>query len=158
MCMGPSLFETPRGLFATDPEGASGGVLASVRDIHILLQALVTAVTRGRHVSFPVVPMSSDHPSSDGPTLLAPAAPAEPVPVPPAVGAVVVTPAPGPWLEETLRSLTSSDYPSLAIFVLDAGSVEDPTPRVAAVAPHAFVRRLPDNVGFAAAANEAMAS
>ncbi len=102
--------------------------------------------------------MSSDHSAADGPTLLAPAGPVEPVPVPPPVVAVVVTHDPGPWLEETLRSLTSSDYPSLAILVLDAGSVEDPTPRVAAVAPHAFVRRLPGNVGFAAAANEALES
>jgi GT2 family glycosyltransferase len=102
--------------------------------------------------------MSSDDPSADGPTLLAPDGPVEPVPVPPPVVAVVVTHDPGPWFEETLRSLTSSDYPSLAIFVLDAGSADDPTPRVAAVAPHAFVRRLPGNVGFAAAANEALES
>ncbi|MBV8952010.1 MAG: glycosyltransferase, partial [Actinobacteria bacterium] len=72
--------------------------------------------------------------------------------------AVVVTHDPGPWLEETLSSLTASDYPSLAIFVLDAGSAEDPTPRVAAVAPHAFVRRLPENDGFAAAATDALTS
>jgi GT2 family glycosyltransferase len=102
--------------------------------------------------------MSSDHPAADGPTLLAPAGPVEPVPVPPPVVAVVVTHDPGPWFEETLRSLTSSDYPSLAIFVLDAGSTEDPTARVAAVAPRAYVRRLTDNVGFAAAANEALRS
>ena len=102
--------------------------------------------------------MSSDHPSADGPTLLEPGGPIEPVPVPPPVVAVVVTHDPGPWLEETLRSITSSDYPSLAVFVLDAGSSDDPTPRVAAVAPHAFVRRLPGNVGFAAAANEALAA
>lgn len=122
------------------------------------MQALVTVVTSSTHVSFPADPMSSEHPTADGAALLAPTGPVEPVPVPPPVVAVVVTHDPGPWLEETLSSLTASDYPSLAIFVLDAGSAEDPTPRVAAVAPHAFVRRLPENVGFAAAANEALDS
>jgi GT2 family glycosyltransferase len=102
--------------------------------------------------------MSDSQPPADGPTILAPAGRDEPVHVPPPVVAVVVTHEPGPWLEETLVSLTESDYPSLALFVLDAGSIEDPTPRVAAVAPHAFVRRLPENVGFAAAANEALAA
>src|SRR5689334_15943623 len=102
--------------------------------------------------------MSRAQPPVDGPTLLTPAGPVEPVPAPPPVVAVVVTHDPGPWLEETLRSLTASDYPSLAVFVVDAGSAEDPTPRIAAVAPRAFVRRLPDDVGFAAAANEALAA
>ena len=102
--------------------------------------------------------MSRAQPPADGPTLLAPAGPVEPVPVPPPVVAVVVTHDPGPWLEETLRTLVASDYPSLAIFVVDAGSSRDPTPRIAAVAPRAFVRRLPEPVSFAAAANEALAA
>jgi GT2 family glycosyltransferase len=102
--------------------------------------------------------MSDSQPPADGPTILAPAGRDEPVHVPPPVVAVVVTHDAGPWLEDALASLTASDYPSLALFVLDAGSTEDPTPRVAAVAPHAFVRRLPENVGFAAAANEALAA
>ena len=68
----------------------------------------------------------------------------------PPVVAVIVTSDPGPWLEETLQSFATQDYPELSVLVLDAGSVEDPTPRVAAVLPNAFVRRLADNRGFAA--------
>lgn len=71
----------------------------------------------------------------------------------PPVVAVIVTCDPGPWFEETLQSFSRQDYPELAVLVLDAGSVQDPTPRVAAVLPNAFVRRLPDNAGFAAAAD-----
>jgi GT2 family glycosyltransferase len=68
----------------------------------------------------------------------------------PPVVAVIVTSDPGPWFEETLRSFAEQDYPELSVLVLDAGSVEDPTPRVAAELPDAFVRRLPENRGFAA--------
>ena len=77
----------------------------------------------------------------------------EPVVVPPVV-AVVVTRDPGPWLEEGLEALGASDYPGLTVLVLDAGSTDDPTARVAGVAPGAFVRRLPEAGGFAAAAND----
>ncbi len=80
-----------------------------------------------------------------------------PEPVAPAVVAVVVT-SDGPGLEDTLSSLAAQDYPALSILVLDSGSAEDPTPRIASVAPRAFVRRLAENVGFAAAANEALGS
>lgn len=71
----------------------------------------------------------------------------------PGVVAVIVTCDPGPWFEETLQSFATQDYPELSVLVLDAGSVEDPTPRVATVLPSAFVRRLPENAGFAAAAD-----
>ena len=71
----------------------------------------------------------------------------------PAVVAVIVTHDPGPWFEETLQSLAAQDYPELSVLVLDAGSVVDPTPRVAAILPGAFVRRLPENRGFAATAD-----
>jgi GT2 family glycosyltransferase len=77
----------------------------------------------------------------------------EPVVAPPVV-AVVVTRDPGPWLEEGLEALGASDYPGLTVLVLDAGSTADPTARVAAVAPSAFVRRHPEAGGFAAAAND----
>ena len=43
------------------------------------------------------------------------------------------------------------------MLVLDNGSSDDPTPRIATAMPRAFVRRLDTNVGFAAAANDAMA-
>ncbi len=79
--------------------------------------------------------------------------PAE-TPAPPVV-AVVVT-SDGEGLEATLASLVAQDYPVLSVLVLDSGGAEDPTARIASVAPHAYVRRLPENVGFATAANEAL--
>lgn len=75
----------------------------------------------------------------------------------PAVVAVVVT-SDGPDLEGALSSLAAQDYPALSILVLDSGSAADPTPRIASVAPRAFVRRLSENVGFAVAANEALSA
>ncbi|HUQ40265.1 MAG TPA: glycosyltransferase [Acidimicrobiales bacterium] len=78
-----------------------------------------------------------------------------PVTVPPVV-AVLVTWEPGPWLEETLAALAAQDYPNLSVLVLDAASTTDPTARVAAELPGAFVRRLEANPGYAAAANEVL--
>src|SRR4051812_5475766 len=78
--------------------------------------------------------------------------------VPPVV-AVVVTTDPGPWLEKALTALAAQDYPSLSVLVLDNGSSEDPTPRIAAAMPGAFMRRTElgdDGHGFASAANEAL--
>lgn len=99
--------------------------------------------------------MNSTPTPSDGPMLdsESPEETSEPVVAPPVV-AVVVTKDPGPWLEEGLGALGASDYPGLTVLVLDAGSTEDPTARVAGVLPGAFVRRLPDAGGFAAAAND----
>jgi GT2 family glycosyltransferase len=101
--------------------------------------------------------MDRTAPPSDGP--LPAAEPtgelAEPVTGPPVV-AVVVTRDPGPWLEEALESLTGSDYPSLTVLVLDAGSAVDPTARVAAIAPGAFVRRLPPGADWATVANDVL--
>lgn len=74
----------------------------------------------------------------------------------PPVVAVVVTKDPGPWLEQTLAALGAQDYPALSVLVLDAGSQEDPTARVAAVLPDAFVRRLPVDGGYAASANHVL--
>jgi GT2 family glycosyltransferase len=73
----------------------------------------------------------------------------------PAVVAVVVTRDPGPWLEESFGALALQDYPELSVLVLVAGGREDPTARVGAVFPDAFVRRLGES-GFGAAANEAI--
>jgi GT2 family glycosyltransferase len=91
----------------------------------------------------------------DGPPILdsePPGEASEAVAAPPVV-AVVVSRDPGPWLEESLGALRDSDYPALTVLVLDAGSAEDPTARVASVLPGAFVRRLPQ-ASFAAAAND----
>ncbi len=74
----------------------------------------------------------------------------------PPVVAVVVTHDPGPWLEEALASLGAQDYPNLSVLVIDADSTEPVLPRVAAVLPAAYVRRIPSNPGFGAAANEVL--
>jgi GT2 family glycosyltransferase len=74
----------------------------------------------------------------------------------PPVVAVIVTCDPGEWFEETLQAFASQDYPELSVLVLDAASAVDPTPRVAAVLPGAYVRRLPVNRGFGATANEVL--
>jgi len=78
-----------------------------------------------------------------------------PTVVPPVV-AVVVTRDPGPWFDATMASLVEQDYGDLSILVLDAGSAEDPTARVAAVAPRAFVRRLDRDEGYGASANHVL--
>ncbi|WCO68509.1 glycosyltransferase [Iamia majanohamensis] len=88
----------------------------------------------------------------------APAATADP-PVAggaPAVVAVVVTRDPGPWFEEVLRSLAAQTYQSLSVLVVDAGSEEDPAPRVAAVLPRARVARQEGATGYGAAANRVL--
>lgn len=74
----------------------------------------------------------------------------------PAVVAVIVTRDPGEWFDSALAALNAQDYHELSILVLDAASTDDVTARVAAVAPEAFVRRLGDDPGWAAAANEAL--
>jgi len=81
---------------------------------------------------------------------------AAPPPVAPPVVAVVVAHDPGPWFEETMEALAAQDYPNLSILVIDAGSAEPVKARVAAAAPDAFVRRLDENPGFGAAANEVL--
>src|SRR5579872_1428459 len=73
----------------------------------------------------------------------------------PAVVAVVVTRDPGPWLEESLAALAAQDYPDLVVVVVAAGG-EDPTDRVGAVFPDAFVRRTDRPLAFGAAANEVL--
>ncbi|MGH9126651.1 MAG: glycosyltransferase [Acidimicrobiales bacterium] len=75
----------------------------------------------------------------------------------PPVVVVVVTCDPGPWLEDSLVAFANQDYPNLSVLIIDAGSAEDPTPRVASVMPNAFVRRLGERVGFSRAANEVLA-
>ena len=75
----------------------------------------------------------------------------------PAVVAVVVTRNPGPFLEATLAGLADQDYPDLSVLVVDAGSTTDPTPRVAATLPDAYVHRgASSGLGFGGAANEAL--
>jgi GT2 family glycosyltransferase len=78
--------------------------------------------------------------------------------VAPPVVAVVVTHDPGPHLEETLASFGRQDYPALTVLVVDAGSDADPTGRVGAALPGAFVRRVAWRPGFGGAANEALAA
>ncbi|MFN8050824.1 MAG: glycosyltransferase family 2 protein [Acidimicrobiales bacterium] len=73
----------------------------------------------------------------------------------PAVVAVVSTRNPGPWLEPMLESLAAQEYANLTVLVVDAGSLVDPTERVAGVLPNAFVKRL-DGATFAETANAAL--
>jgi GT2 family glycosyltransferase len=84
----------------------------------------------------------------------------EPVQSVPPVVAVMVTNDAGPWFEESLAALGAQDYPSLSVLVLDNGSAEDPTDRIATALPGAFVRRCAGDHqgGFARAANEALES
>jgi len=82
----------------------------------------------------------------------------EPAQVVPPVVAVMVTHDAGQWFEESLAALGAQDYPSLSVLVLDDGSAHDPTDRIAQALPGAFVRRRGGEGGFAAAANDALAS
>jgi GT2 family glycosyltransferase len=77
-------------------------------------------------------------------------------PAAPAVVAVVVTHDPGPWFDTVLRSLGEQDYPNLSILVIDAASQTDPTPRIGAILPSAYVRRVEANAGYGATANEVL--
>ena len=78
--------------------------------------------------------------------------------VPPLVVVIVVANDPGDWLEESLDSLGASDYPNLSILVVDNGSFEPLSTRVSSVAPNAFLLRSDENIGFAAAINDATKS
>ncbi len=80
----------------------------------------------------------------------------QPASAAPPVVAVVVTHDPGAWFEEALAGLAAQDYPALDVLVVDAGSTADPSQRVAAVLPQAYVRRLDANPGFGAAANDVL--
>ena len=61
----------------------------------------------------------------------------------------MVTHNPGDWFDSALAALSAQDYDNLSILVIDAASDDDPTSRVAAVAPDAFVRRLAEDPGWA---------
>src|SRR5262245_54403715 len=77
--------------------------------------------------------------------------------VPPVV-AVMVTRADGPWFEESLPARGAQDYPALSVLVLDNGAGADPTDRIAAALPGAFVRHCDAQPSVAAAANDVLAS
>ncbi|MFP5322142.1 MAG: glycosyltransferase [Acidimicrobiia bacterium] len=79
--------------------------------------------------------------------------PAPSRPAAPAVVAVVVTKDPGPWLDQAVEALAAQDYSNLAVLFIDAASDTDPTPRIAAALPDAYVRRLDEDRGFGASAN-----
>lgn len=74
----------------------------------------------------------------------------------PSVVAVVVTSEPDERFDAVLESLRGQDYPSLTILVVDAASREDPTARIGAIVPEAYIRRLPRPTTYGAAANEAL--
>ena len=66
----------------------------------------------------------------------------------PPVVAVIVSSDPGPWLEECLEAFHGQGYENLSVLVVDGGSDPPLAPRVAEVAPEAYVRRFPVNLGF----------
>jgi GT2 family glycosyltransferase len=74
----------------------------------------------------------------------------------PPVVAVVVTAEADAWLESCLESLERQDYPSLDVLVIDTGTTDGVTNRVARVIPSAFVRRRPEAGEFGAAANDVL--
>src|SRR3546814_10107178 len=55
-----------------------------------------------------------------------------------------------------MASLAEQDYPNLSILVIDAASSTEIKGRVGGAAPGAFVRRIDENVGYGAAANEVL--
>lgn len=73
----------------------------------------------------------------------------------PAVVVLLVTRDPGPWFDETLQGLAAQQYENLSVLVLVSGGM-DPTSRVAAFLPDAFVRLLHEDRGFGGAVGEAL--
>jgi GT2 family glycosyltransferase len=74
----------------------------------------------------------------------------------PPVVAVVVASDPGPWFEACLEGLAAQDYPNLSTLVVDAASATSLAPRVAAVAPGAYLRRVGESRGYGPSANIVM--
>ena len=74
----------------------------------------------------------------------------------PPVVVVIPTRDPGPEFDELLISLAGQEYQNLAVLVVDASSLDDPTPRVAEHLPNAFVRTTSRDASFAEAANEVL--
>src|SRR4051794_23043262 len=97
-------------------------------------------------------------PGDDAPDDRIPEGTGDDVFAPPPVVVVVVTHDPGPAFEEALAAIASQDYPGLSVLVVDTGSDDDPTERVAGVLPDAFVRRVTASVGFGGAANHALSA
>src|ERR1019366_7335935 len=92
-------------------------------------------------------PVRPRHPRHVGPACLMDA-------LAPPVVVVIVTHDPGPWFDEALSSFGAQDYAEMSVLVLDAGSADDVTARVAAVLPTAFVRRFGGNPGYGAIADQ----
>ena len=81
-------------------------------------------------------------------------------PLAPPVVAVVVVHAPGEWFDEVLESLAEQDYPNLNTLFLVTGEPVDALGRdlrglILEHLPEAFVRDVPANPGYGAAANPA---
>jgi GT2 family glycosyltransferase len=75
--------------------------------------------------------------------------------VSPPVVAVVVVHDPGDEFDDVLGSLADQDYPNLKALFLLTGA-DDLTDTIRAQLPNAFVRAIPDNPGYGAAANEVL--
>lgn len=66
----------------------------------------------------------------------------------------MVTRDPGAYFDECLAALSAQQYPNFEVLIIDAASTQDPTDRIARALPEAYVKRLPSNPGYGAAANE----
>ena len=74
----------------------------------------------------------------------------------PPVVAVVVVHDPQVDFDEVLSSLATQDYSNLKTLFLLTGAHEELTERIHSYLPDAFVREVPDNPGYGAAANEVL--
>ena len=63
---------------------------------------------------------------------------------------------PGPVFDDVLDALSEQDYPNLKTLFLVAGDAQDLPARIREKVPGAFIRAVPGNPGFGAAANEVL--
>lgn len=74
----------------------------------------------------------------------------------PAVVAIVATSGGPDAVVGALEGLADQEYGNLTVVVMDAGSPDDPTRRIAAVMPDAFVRHVDGGRSFGAVCNEVL--
>lgn len=87
----------------------------------------------------------------------APTGPDEDLVAPPVV-VVMVAHDPGAWWTDALSSLAMQTYANLSVLVIDTASGRDLSAELARILPSAHLRRLDEDPGYGAAANEALGS
>lgn len=142
----------PRADCGPEPLSGDGSVPPAGADSESVFDDLLAALSKSSDTSSETIP-----PLPSFESLFEAEEPEGPAP---AVVAVMVAHNPGVWFEETLSSLGAQDYSALSVLVIDAASRDgvELRDRVGAVLPDAHLRRLPENSGYAAAANEALAA